>query len=91
MLLLSFFILGLSKKVLLADPLAEVGKLGFAHPGDYKVFTSWLYALAYSFQLYFDFSGYSDLGIGLAAMFGIRFPERCRRVWAVMGRPGQFV
>jgi D-alanyl-lipoteichoic acid acyltransferase DltB (MBOAT superfamily) len=71
---ISFFILGLSKKVLLADPLADVVKVGFAHPGDYKMFTSWLYAIAYSFQLYFDFSGYSDMAIGLAAMFGIRFP-----------------
>ncbi len=71
---ISFFIIGLSKKVLLADPLAEVVKIGFAHPGDFQMCTSWLYALAYSLQLYFDFSGYSDMAIGLAAMFGIRFP-----------------
>jgi len=71
---ISFFIIGLSKKVLLADPLAEVVKIGFAHPGDFRMCTSWLYALAYSLQLYFDFSGYSDMAIGLAAMFGIRFP-----------------
>ena len=71
---ISFFIIGLSKKVLLADPLAEVVKIGFAHPGDFRICTSWLYALAYSLQLYFDFSGYSDMAIGLAAMFGIRFP-----------------
>ena len=71
---LSFFIIGLSKKVLLADSLAEVVKIGFAHPGDFRMCTSWLYALAYALQLYFDFSGYSDMAIGLAAMFGIRFP-----------------
>jgi D-alanyl-lipoteichoic acid acyltransferase DltB (MBOAT superfamily) len=71
---ISFFIIGLSKKVLLADPLAEVVKIGFAHPGDFRMCVSWLYALAYSLQLYFDFSGYSDMAIGLAAMFGIRFP-----------------
>lgn len=71
---ISFFIIGLSKKVLLADPLAEVVKVGFAHPGDFRMCISWSYALAYSLQLYFDFSGYSDMAIGLAAMFGLRFP-----------------
>jgi alginate O-acetyltransferase complex protein AlgI len=70
----SFFIIGLAKKVLLADPLAEVVRVGFAHPGDFKMFATWLYALAYSLQLYFDFSGYSDMAIGLAYMFGFRFP-----------------
>jgi len=70
----SFFIMGLAKKVLLADPLAEVVGIGFAHPGDFRMFTTWLYALAYSVQLYFDFSGYSDMAIGLACMFGIRIP-----------------
>jgi alginate O-acetyltransferase complex protein AlgI len=70
----SFFIIGLAKKVLLADPLAEVVRIGFAHPGDFRMFATWLYALAYSLQLYFDFSGYSDMAIGLAYMFGIRFP-----------------
>jgi alginate O-acetyltransferase complex protein AlgI len=70
----SFFIIGLAKKVLLADPLAEVVRIGFAHPGEFRMFATWLYALAYSLQLYFDFSGYSDMAIGLAYMFGIRFP-----------------
>jgi alginate O-acetyltransferase complex protein AlgI len=70
----SYFIIGLSKKVLLADPLADLVGIGFAHPGSFPVFTSWQYALAYSLQLYFDFSGYSDMAIGLAYMFGIRFP-----------------
>lgn len=70
----SFFIIGLAKKVLLADPLADLVKIGFAHPGDFQMFATWLYALAYSMQLYFDFSGYSDMAIGLAYMFGYRFP-----------------
>ena len=70
----SYFIIGLSKKVLLADPLADVVGIGFAHPGSFPLFASWMYALAYSMQLYFDFSGYSDMAIGLAYMFGIRFP-----------------
>lgn len=70
----SYFIIGLAKKVLLADPLADVVKIGFAHPGDFAMFATWSYALAYSLQLYFDFSGYSDMAIGLAYMFGIKFP-----------------
>ena len=70
----SYFIIGLAKKVLLADPLADVVRIGFAHPGDFQMFTTWLYALAYSLQLYFDFSGYSDMAVGLAYMFGLRFP-----------------
>lgn len=71
---LTLFIIGLSKKTLLADPLADVVNIGFSHPGDFRMFVSWLYAVAYSLQLYFDFSGYSDMAIGLAYMFGIRFP-----------------
>jgi alginate O-acetyltransferase complex protein AlgI len=70
----SFFIIGLAKKVLLADPLADVVGIGFAHPGDFAMFTTWLYGLAYTFQLYFDFSGYTDMAIGLGYMFGIKFP-----------------
>ncbi|HTZ95283.1 MAG TPA: MBOAT family O-acyltransferase, partial [Terriglobales bacterium] len=70
----SFFIIGLAKKVLLADPLADVVGIGFAHPHDFAMFKTWSYVLAYSLQLYFDFSGYSDMAIGLAYMFGIKFP-----------------
>jgi D-alanyl-lipoteichoic acid acyltransferase DltB (MBOAT superfamily) len=70
----SFFIIGLAKKVLFADPLADVVGIGFAHPRDFAMFTTWSYVLAYSLQLYFDFSGYSDMAIGLAYMFGIKFP-----------------
>jgi alginate O-acetyltransferase complex protein AlgI len=70
----TYFIIGLAKKTLLADPLAGVVAIGFAHPNSFQMFTSWSYALAYSLQLYFDFSGYSDMAIGLAYMFGIRFP-----------------
>jgi D-alanyl-lipoteichoic acid acyltransferase DltB (MBOAT superfamily) len=64
----------LAKKVLLADPLADVAKIGFAHSGNFAMCATWSYALAYSLQLYFDFSGYSDMAIGLAYMFGIKFP-----------------
>ena len=70
----SYFIIGLAKKVLIADTLADVVTIGFAHPAEFAMFTTWSYALAYSFQLYFDFSGYSDMAIGLAYMFGVKFP-----------------
>jgi D-alanyl-lipoteichoic acid acyltransferase DltB (MBOAT superfamily) len=70
-------ILGLAKKVLVADTLATLANPVFAaavagHPLDRA--DSWLGALAYTFQLYFDFSGYSDMAIGIGLLFGIRFP-----------------
>lgn len=71
---LTLFAMGLGKKVLLADPLAEVVSKGYGDPQALGMMLSWFVALSYSAQLYFDFSGYSDMAIGLAAMFGIRFP-----------------
>jgi len=74
---LSLFILGLGKKVLLADELARYATpvfdaaAGGATPDFYA---AWCGALCYTFQLYFDFSGYSDMAIGAARMFGIRLP-----------------
>ncbi|HMK90590.1 MAG TPA: MBOAT family O-acyltransferase [Methylocystis sp.] len=69
-----FFVIGLSKKVILADPLARQVGLGFSHPELFGTLSTWGYVLAYSMELYFDFSGYSDMAIGLAAMFGLKFP-----------------
>jgi alginate O-acetyltransferase complex protein AlgI len=72
----SRFVLGLGKKVLLANTLAEVADAVFRlPPGDLDLKVSWLGASAYALQIYFDFSGYSDMAIGLARMFGFRFPE----------------
>lgn len=71
------FVIGLSKKVLLADSAADYATPFFDAAAQGAAFTSidaWLGALAYALQLYFDFSGYSDMAIGLARMFGIRFP-----------------
>lgn len=70
----SYFVLGLSKKVLLADPLAAMVDAGFGAPDQLGAAAAWLTATGYALQLYFDFSGYSDMAIGLAAMFGIKFP-----------------
>jgi len=71
---LSIFAIGLCKKVLIADPLAPSADWGFADPTGLSCFGAWLAVLSYSLQLYFDFSGYSDMAIGLARMFGLRFP-----------------
>lgn len=71
---LTIFVIGLAKKVLIADPLAPISGLGFANAQHLAFAASWTTALTYSMQLYFDFSGYSDMAIGLARMFGIRFP-----------------
>ncbi|MEB3219528.1 MAG: MBOAT family protein [Nostocales cyanobacterium 94392] len=75
---LSFFLLGLFKKVLLADSLvAGIANQTFdaaAAGSGLSFLDAWLGALAYTFQLYFDFSGYSDMAIGAARMFGIQLP-----------------
>ncbi len=71
---LGIFVLGMLKKCLLADPIGAIVPGGFAHAAELPLFTAWHVALAYSLQLYFDFSGYSDMAIGLARMFNLRFP-----------------
>ncbi|MGN6316031.1 MBOAT family O-acyltransferase [Trinickia sp.] len=70
----SVFALGLAKKLLLADPIAAYADAGFAAPAALGAWAAWGTALAYALQLYFDFSGYSDMAIGLAKLFGVRFP-----------------
>jgi D-alanyl-lipoteichoic acid acyltransferase DltB (MBOAT superfamily) len=74
---LSVFVIGLFKKVVLADSLASYASplFAFADSGGAPSFLhAWGGALAYTFQLYFDFSGYSDMAMGIAFMFGIRLP-----------------
>lgn len=73
----SLFILGLAKKVLLADTFAEFATPVFAAAGEGALPASgeaWVGALAYTLQLYFDFSGYSDMAVGLSLLFNIRLP-----------------
>ena len=70
------FVIGLSKKVLLANNLAVTVDLIFAqNAGDLSSVTLWLGAIGYMFQIYYDFSGYSDMAIGLGRMFGFHFQE----------------
>jgi D-alanyl-lipoteichoic acid acyltransferase DltB (MBOAT superfamily) len=70
-----FFVAGLLKKTLLADPLATLVNAGFTDPIALTLFPAWQAATAYSLQLYFDFSGYTDMAIGLAWMVGLHFPD----------------
>ena len=71
---LAIFVAGLAKKVLIADQIAPSANFGFEYSWQLGMIPAWTSVMAYSMQLYFDFSGYSDMAIGLARMFGIRFP-----------------
>lgn len=68
------FVLGLAKKVLLADTFALVANYGFAQTFSLDSISTVTVILAYTFELYFDFSGYSDMAIGLGKMFNIELP-----------------
>jgi D-alanyl-lipoteichoic acid acyltransferase DltB (MBOAT superfamily) len=74
---LTVFVIGLAKKVLIADVLAPSANAVFdaaAHGIPVQMLEAWGGALAYTARLYFDFSGYSDMAIGLALLFGLRLP-----------------
>ncbi|MBE7466318.1 MAG: MBOAT family protein [Planctomycetes bacterium] len=75
---LTIFTIGLAKKVLIADPIALYATPVFSKAlegGTPGAAEAWVGALAYTFQLYFDFSGYSDMAVGLGRLFGIRLPQ----------------
>lgn len=77
------FIVGLSKKVLLANTVATPVDTIFAQqPGNISMVLAWVGIVLYALQIYFDFSGYSDMAIGLGRMFGFRFPENFRHPYA---------
>lgn len=71
---ITIFIIGLAKKVLLADNLAPYANSVFGNTEQQSLLVAWGGVLAYTFQLYFDFSGYSDMAIGISRLFGIRLP-----------------
>jgi alginate O-acetyltransferase complex protein AlgI len=74
---LSLFAVGLFKKVMVADGISGIANAGFdaaAHGSHLAFGSAWASAIAYTIQLYFDFSGYSDMACGLGLMFGIRLP-----------------
>ena len=68
------FTIGLSKKVLIADVLGSVVNYGYVAPERLNTIGAWMVILSYTFQIYFDFSGYCDMAIGLAKMFNIDIP-----------------
>ena len=70
----TWFLIGLAKKVLIADKLASTADITFRNAGSLSAVNAWTGLIVYSMQLYFDFSGYSDMALGLARIFSIRFP-----------------
>ena len=79
---LNLFIIGLSKKLLIADPLGAVTDMVHRPDAVLSVYSAWLAAFCYAFQIYFDFSGYTDMAIGMARMMGFRFPQNFNRPYA---------
>src|SRR5665213_1633261 len=74
---IAFILCGLFKKVVIADTMSGYASLGFhlaARQQPISLFDAWGAALAFTFQIYFDFSGYSDIAIGLSRLFGIKLP-----------------
>jgi len=66
--------IGLAKKLFLADPLVPLVDAGFGHSATAGAAQAWIAALAYTLQIYFDFSGYTDMALGAARIFNIRLP-----------------
>lgn len=69
------FIIGLSKKLLISNQVAIIADSAFNNAGENTISFAWIGAIAYALQIYFDFSGYSDMAIGLGRMFGFHFNE----------------
>lgn len=70
------FVVGLAKKILLANEFGQIADQYFAlKAGELSIVTAWIGAVAYTLQIYYDFSGYSDMAIGLGRIFGFHFPE----------------
>ncbi len=67
---INVFLLGFFKKVVISDNIAPIIDLVFSHTMDYSLFASWIGILLYALQIYFDFSGYSDMAIGTSKLFG---------------------
>jgi len=72
---IGFFVAGLVKKAIIADSIASWIDPMLAVPQSLSAAGAWLAALGYAFQLYYDFSGYSDMAVGLGLMFGLRIPQ----------------
>ena len=76
---------GLVKKVVIADTVAVVADAAFGTPtGELTLAGAWIGVIAYALQIYFDFSGYADMALGLGKMFGFSFPENFRRPYSAV-------
>ncbi len=71
---LFLFFIGLFKKIVLADSIAPIANLGFDSPAHLSVLDAWVTSLSYTFQIYFDFSAYTDMALAASLMFNIRLP-----------------
>lgn len=71
---LALFAIGLVKKVILANAFSQYALMGYTHSGHLSMIESWVLSLSYTFQIYFDFSAYTDMALGSAKMFNIDFP-----------------
>ena len=79
------FCWGLAKKVMVAEACGRIADFAFAlDPGRLDTKTAWLGAIAYTLQIYFDFSAYSDMAIGLGMLFGFTFPENFKRPYSAL-------
>lgn len=79
------FSIGLGRKVIIANTLGSIADKIFQMPPDsLNIITSWIGILFYTFQIYYDFSGYSDMAIGLGKMFGFELPENFNRPYIAM-------
>jgi alginate O-acetyltransferase complex protein AlgI len=80
------FVIGLAKKVLIANVMGEFADSVFKfHSDEINTSSAWLGILAYTFQIYFDFSGYSDMAIGIGKMIGFKFPENFNNPYISQG------
>jgi alginate O-acetyltransferase complex protein AlgI len=82
---LGFFVIGLIKKVVIADSIAQWIDPMLASYQSLSMAGAWLAALGYTFQLYYDFSGYSDMAVGLGLMFGLRIPQNFNAPYRAVG------
>lgn len=82
---LALFIIGLSKKMLIADSLSNFVGIGYGNTENLTLVNSWLLSICYMMQLFFDFSGYSDMAVGISRMFNIQIPVNFKSPYRAYG------
>ncbi len=83
----SFFVIGIIKKVIIADSIALIIDPAFKHYDTLSTFDTWLIIFGYTYQLYFDFSGYSDMAVGLGHLFNIHIPQNFNSPYKAINIP----